>query len=571
MQIGQTAIEPQLPATYPWKLEPYNHQVAAHNWARDKEFFALFMEQGTGKTKTIIDLAGDLFLRGEITAVMVVAPNGVHRQWARKELPKHGAVPYSYAVFKSTLSKGHRQLLNDWVPKKINQLKWLMVNVESFSHDTHIELFKKFLKENKTFLVIDEATAIKNPSAKRTIALLSWLGDATYRGKSLIGYTPYAVKRAILTGTPVTNSVYDLWSMFYFLKPHFFVRSYYAFRGHYGIETQMEIFVGGYARKIKKLATRKDIAKVRRLLENGSPFLEVADKMGMTTSDVQYLIDNPDCDVPYKHLGELKKEIAPYSFFVRKSECYDLPPKVYEVVSVPMSAQQKLHYESLKKHYMTIFHDKEVTVTQKVALYIRLSQIAGGFLPYEDDSGAVAPRAIEECGPKLDALLSKLGDAAFPVIVTTRFRAEAQMLHRALTKAYPDERVELVLGGVSGRDKVMEDYTTGLVGILVANERIISKGFNLQNGNVIHRYSQGYSIEDSEQLEDRIHRDGQQGDKCVYVSYLTEGTIDEEIYASVRNGKDLLEFMRDTSVTEFLSRKEVDVQFEFNFGGKDSE
>jgi hypothetical protein len=47
------------------------------------------MEQGTGKTKVIIDNAAYLYAQDKITALVVVAPNGVHRNWLRKEIPAH--------------------------------------------------------------------------------------------------------------------------------------------------------------------------------------------------------------------------------------------------------------------------------------------------------------------------------------------------------------------------------------------------------------------------------------------------------------------------------------------------
>lgn len=563
MEIGNTSIEPQLPPSYGYKTVPYNHQIAAHNFCINKEFFALFMEQGTGKTKTTVDLANDMFLKGDIQAVMVVAPNGVHKQWATEQVPKHSHLPFSSFVFKSTMGKGLRNRLEKFVTEPQQQLKWLMVNVEAFSHETHINLFKKFLQLNRTFLVIDEATAIKNPGANRTIAILSWLGDAQYRGKKLVAYKPYSARRAILTGTPVTNSVYDLWSMFYFLKPNFFGRTYYAFKAHFGIEAVLNIFVGGVQRKITKLATRAEIRKAQELLQSGESFLSIAEKLSFRPEDVLYLQAHPECEVPYKNLAELKQSIAPFAFFARKKDCYDLPPKTYEKVSVELTKEQRRLYEELKAEYITTFYDSEVSVKQKVALYTRLSQIAGGFLPYEDEVGYKEVRPTDKTNPKVEALLAKLNEASYPLIITTRFRAEAQLLYAEVQKAKPDLRVELILGGVFNRDGKIEDYKSGKVDIMIANERIISKGHNLQMGDTIYRYSFGYSIDDNEQLEDRIHRDGQESDKCLYVHFIAEGTLDEEIHASLKSGKDLLDYMRSTSIKEFLTSKSEEAAKEF--------
>ena len=67
------------------------------------------MEQGTGKTKTTIDLLANLYLAHQIAQVVIIAPNGVHRQWGKSgtnpndsgEIEKHGFVPNKRLVWQS--------------------------------------------------------------------------------------------------------------------------------------------------------------------------------------------------------------------------------------------------------------------------------------------------------------------------------------------------------------------------------------------------------------------------------------------------------------------------------------
>ena len=47
------------------------------------------MEQGTGKTKVIIDNSAYLYANNKINFLVVIAPNGVHRNWINNELPLH--------------------------------------------------------------------------------------------------------------------------------------------------------------------------------------------------------------------------------------------------------------------------------------------------------------------------------------------------------------------------------------------------------------------------------------------------------------------------------------------------
>ena len=45
---------------YPFKTQPYEHQKKALEMSFDKEYFAYFMEMGTGKTKVVLDNVGIL-------------------------------------------------------------------------------------------------------------------------------------------------------------------------------------------------------------------------------------------------------------------------------------------------------------------------------------------------------------------------------------------------------------------------------------------------------------------------------------------------------------------------------
>jgi hypothetical protein len=57
--------------------------------SKDKESYALFMEQGTGKSKVIIDNIAYLFRKGKIDTVVIAAPKGVYRNWIASEYETH--------------------------------------------------------------------------------------------------------------------------------------------------------------------------------------------------------------------------------------------------------------------------------------------------------------------------------------------------------------------------------------------------------------------------------------------------------------------------------------------------
>lgn len=59
---------------------PYKHQEVALERYRKSSEIPLFFDPGTGKTRTSLLIAEAKFKDGAVDAVLVIAPNGVHKQ-----------------------------------------------------------------------------------------------------------------------------------------------------------------------------------------------------------------------------------------------------------------------------------------------------------------------------------------------------------------------------------------------------------------------------------------------------------------------------------------------------------
>ena len=133
---------------FKFKTKPFDHQRKAFYMSRDKEAFGLLMEQGTGKTKVIIDNAAYLYANNKINALVVIAPNGVHRNWLSKELPVHMPdwCPYESIYYKSGQNtiKKHREKF-DAVIGAENCLKVFSFNVEAFVSNVAVFYMMKIL------------------------------------------------------------------------------------------------------------------------------------------------------------------------------------------------------------------------------------------------------------------------------------------------------------------------------------------------------------------------------------------------------------------------------------------
>lgn len=550
---------------YQYKTEPFEHQVNAIKAISSHPFeFALFMEQGTGKTKTTIDILENLYLAKKIEQVMIIAPNGVHRQWGKTgtdprdlgEIEKHGFVPNKRMIWQS--NKRNAKLLQAFMTDNSDVLKYFCVNVEAFSTSTYIPIFAQFVAHAATFIVVDEATSIKNPEAARTDNITHGLALCQRVGRRLKDYFPYSVGRCILTGTPEAKGPYGLWSMLEFVQKDFWGMNYYAFKARYGIERQ--ITFPGMLRTVRKPLAPEDFRAIRKKAEEEKmSATEIAIDLNMAVGDVQYILDNPTINTPYKNLNELRAKLATIAFTVRKQDCLDLPEKIYEVYEVPMSTEQERLYKEIKKDAYALYNQNALDAMNQAAIRTRLRQIAGGFFPakYDLSGGAEQELANIECvpigvPPKYTAILRLLEDHAesLPVIIPCAFRAEAKYLYAELSKTY---KCALIMGGIDKkeRERIEDEFKQGKIDILIAVTSTIAKGFNFQISHTMFIFSSSYNTEDRMQLEDRTHRYGQKY-PCTYVDLITENSIDRRILDVLNGDVEFQEYMRSTDPNDFL-------------------
>ena len=171
---------------FKFKTEPFEHQLKAFNISRDKEYYALFMEQGTGKSKVIVDNIAYLYRKGKIDSAIIIAPKGVYRNWEKSEIPTHmpeDVLNYSYIeLWKPLETKSNVERLKNFLTKQTHELKIFIINVEAFSTNKGLHYIQRFLNVHKAMVVVDESSTIKHRTARRTknILKLSQVSNSTY-------------------------------------------------------------------------------------------------------------------------------------------------------------------------------------------------------------------------------------------------------------------------------------------------------------------------------------------------------------------------------------------------------
>lgn len=208
-----------LPA--PLKVTPYAHQLEGYNLACRStgivggvglsSGYALLMEMGTGKTLTSIAITGRAFLNGQIKRLLILAPKSIVAVW-EDEFLKFADFPYSLKILTGSSTNKAKQLKT--IPR--NGLEVAVINYDS------VPLIEaELLKWSPDFLICDESSKIKNPSAK--------MSKATHRIAKQCKY------KLILTGTPIQNNPLDFYSQYKVLDENIFGKSYYAFKNQYAI------------------------------------------------------------------------------------------------------------------------------------------------------------------------------------------------------------------------------------------------------------------------------------------------------------------------------------------------
>ena len=320
---GQLFDLPADRPTFQFKTQPRAHQKLALEKISKLTECGLFMDVGTGKSWTAIALMGQRWCANQTDHVLLVAKNGVHRQWVTEEIPKHmsEAVPYKAIVFGKT-KKADRQF-EDLL--RFDGLKIFAINVDALITKGGEERIMQFIKaaRNKCFMIVDESQDIKNISARRT--------------KNAIAFGNLSKYRMIMTGTPIAKNVIDLFSQFKFLNG--------AILGH------------------KYMTTfRNEYCHVRQ-------------------TDFGPLITG------YKNLDKLYGKIDPHIFRITSEEALDLPPKVYVTRQFSLSDEQKKLMKDLRQQFYTQTEDKSTaSVNNAASLLTKLQQISCGYLPMDDGS-----------------------------------------------------------------------------------------------------------------------------------------------------------------------------------------
>ena len=446
--------------TYISPRPPRVKQREASDAMRGHEVFALLMEMRTGKSKPIIDEFGASVLDETFTDLLVIAPAGAYRTWAReipKDLPQEVLQRTLMHVWDGSKAKSKaagRALIHflGYTGPRI-----LLMNVEALSQvlaARNLCLEYGSQRPGRNVAVVDESVTIKNPEAECSLFIVKKL-------------SPLFARRRILTGLITPRSPLDVYSQFKFLDTNILgFDKFSLFSARYARTKQVcmlpqEVVQRKFRDAVGMSAGLSDDA-IRRRIVAIMPDLNL-DGMGRRDL-VQTLSMSADCakrdsmidailrmgqyiqTVPvvegYENVDEIHQKIAPHSFRVRLSDCYDMPKSDYSFRDVEMSDEQRRIYREIREFATAkLSGEAHVTSTHVITQILRLHQVLCGFT--RDDDGAI--HEIPE--RRTAALLDLLNDYGGKAIVWCSYDLNVRKVSKALEREFGEGSVARFWGG----------------------------------------------------------------------------------------------------------------------------
>ena len=482
-------------------LAPY--QRCAVQCSLGSEYYALFMEQGTGKTLCVIrrvDL--EAAKQTKTFRTLVVCPKAVRLNW------EHEVNSFSNTDAAVFVIRGGKLDRIKLLVEALSCTKKAVYVVASYeSMRSTLDAFKCVVWD---LAVLDESHYIKSKVAKRTKASFD------LRAKSRA--------RMALTGTPIVNHAGDLFTQFEFLN-----------KGGSGF-TDYDNFFKFYNR-IRDMGH----IKVMEGLQNVPLLQERLARMAFVITKKDALKDLPD-----KLYDIYEVEMSPEQL------------EIYRKTAAQIALEVENELEGSDNQMMT--------VNNALTKMLRLAQITSGFVTYDrllDAEGEFLPAAIDRIdpNPKIEALVEILSNKAphEKTIVWACWVQDIKSIQARLKLEGIDAVTYYGATKDDDREAAVDRFNNDTnCKVFLGNPACAGVGLNLLGNSsdedacdhVIY-FSQNWSAGVRAQSEDRAHRRGTK--RAVQITDLCiPGTIDTEIRERVVDKR--IVAYRIQNIRELLSK-----------------
>lgn len=435
--------------------ELYRYQKEGLKWLQycslNKIGGILGDDMGLGKTAQIIALVAWIIERKIVKNILIVVPSTLLENWKRefmffapslKPYLHHGAIrsgSINLLTNEGVVITSYSMIINDQY--LFNKIKWGAI-------------------------ILDEASLIKNPNSERRISLSGI--DADFK--------------IAMTGTPVENSLIDLWSITDFVMP-----------GYLGT---IESFTAKYIkRNIEQTLSESDLISLRN-------------------------------DVSYIMLRRKKEDVLD-----------SLPEKIDIHQALQMNEKEGSLYNTERESILSKIGTEN---SSNVLILIQnLRQYTTHPLLLKPDSlGTADLTTLKQTSSKFSRTIEIIDEIKVrkeKVIIFTEYLQMIDAFKRVLQEHYSlevftiDGRVD-----VSERQNRIDQFSaSGGFGIMVLNPKTAGMGLNITAANHVIHYTRQWNPALEEQASARSYRNKQNKNVNVYYLYYVN-TIEELIDARLR-------------------------------------
>ena len=456
-----------------------NYQEKGFKWLNTLDYLGfggiLGDEMGLGKTfQTIAFL-----LSKEDSKSLIVAPTSLVFNWY-SEFKKFA--PSLKVVMVNKSPSEREEIIKDYKKYDI-----LITTYNLVKRD--LESYKKIFFD---YVILDEAQNIKNPSSQNAKSV-----------KELKSKNKFA-----LTGTPIENSLMELWSIFDFIMPN-------------------------YLYDENKFTTR-----YYRRLEEEPVIIE-----------------------------ELKRLVTPFILRrYKKDVIKELPDKIEKKLIIPMEEEQKKVYKAYSDHIKALIEKKVINDEFKsskieILSYItKLRQIA-------IDPSLVMDKYLGGSG-KMEALLELVTQGIeenHKILIFSQFTSVLKNISKLFKLNYISFSYLDGSTPSKERGKLVEDFNKNSNSVFLISLKAGGTGLNLTSADIVIHFDPWWNPAVEDQASDRAHRIGQKNVVEV-IKMISENSIEEKIVNLQEEKRKLIDSVlgEDIILGENLtSLTEEDIMFLF--------
>ena len=348
------------------------------------------------------------------------------------------------------------------------------------SNSDRVILAVRNLIDQDTMIIVDESSYIK--------------GHASLRSMRIIEIGKHTRYRLLLTGTPISQGVEDLFAQMRFLSEDILgYRSFYSFaRAH----------------------------------------LEYSDKY-------------PGLILRAHGLEDLTAKIAPYTYQITKEDCLDLPDKIYDRIYFGLTKEQRNAYEQAKDEILSGILDEIFPDYVIFQLFTALQQIVSGFWNHKGEWLAFPHERINA----LNMVIGGISEGE-KVIIWCKYVESLRQISAALP------RPALYYGELSENQRAdeLERFRGNDCRFLVATQATGGHGLTLNEAHYHIFYENEFKYSHRIQAEDRSHRIGQTK-PVTYIDIVANAGIDQRIQKALGKKEDVVRsFRREVKKTRDLMK-----------------